>query len=128
MKIPRKRVIQAAGAAIGLWLGIGLAAPYVTVDRYARRLQHSIERALGRPVELGGVHFSLFKGPGFAVDYVTIYEDPAIGNEPVVYIQKTPGSGMEITPSIWSLLGGRFVIASIRLEGASINLAKSGPA
>ncbi len=35
---------------------------------------------------------------------------------------------MEIAPSIWSLLGGRFVIASIRLEGASINLAKSGPA
>ena len=126
--IPRKRVFQAAGVAVGLWLGIGLAAPYVTVDWYARRLQHSIERALGRRVELGGVHFSLFKGPGFAVDYVTVYEDPAIGNEPVVYIQKTSNSGMEITPSIWSLLGGRFVIASIRLEGASINLAKSGPA
>ena len=31
-------------------------------------------------------------------------------------------------PGFWALLGGRFVIASIRLEGASINLAKSGPA
>ena len=35
---------------------------------------------------------------------------------------------MEVAPSIWSLLGGRFVIASIRLDGASINLTKSGPA
>ena len=38
-----------------------------------------------------------------------------------------PGT-MEVAPSIWSLLGGTFVIASIRLEGASINLTKSGPA
>ena len=83
-------------------------------------------RALGRRVEIGKVHFSLFKGPGFSVDNVTIYEDPAIGMEPVVYIQE-PGS-MEVAPSIWSLLGGKFVIASIRLDGASINLTKSGPA
>ena len=33
----------------------------------------------GRRVELGGVHFSLFKGPGFTVDSVVIHEDPAIG-------------------------------------------------
>ena len=128
MTLRRKRVFQAAAAVVGLWLGVGIAAPYVTVDQYARRLQGSIERALGRRVELGGVHFSLFKGPGFAVDYVTIYEDPSIGNEPIVYVQKTDGSGMEVAPSIWSLLGGRFVISSIRLEGASINVAKSGPA
>jgi hypothetical protein len=60
------------------------------------------------------------------VDNVTIYEDPSIGMEPMVYIQE-PGS-MEVAPSIWSLLGGKFVIASIRLDGASINLTKSGPA
>ena len=35
---------------------------------------------------------------------------------------------LDVVPSIWSLLGGRFVIASIRLDGASINLTKSGPA
>ena len=44
--------------------------------------------------------------------------------EPVVYIQE-PGS-MEVAPSIWSLLGGRFVIASIRLDEASINLDQIG--
>jgi len=69
---------------------------------------------------------SILRAPGFSVDSVTIYEDPAIGIEPVVYIQE-PGS-MEVVPSIWSLLGGKFVIASIRLDGASINLTKSGPA
>src|SRR6185369_1240827 len=104
----------------------GFVAPAFTADQYGRRLQASLERALGRRVEIGKVRFSLFKGPGFSVDNVTIYEDPAIGMEPVVYIQE-PGS-MEVVPSIWSLLGGRFVVSSIRLDGASINLTKSGPA
>ncbi|HUP04927.1 MAG TPA: hypothetical protein VMU19_13115, partial [Bryobacteraceae bacterium] len=71
---------------------------------------------------------SLFKGPGFSVDSVVIHEDPSIGAEPVAYIEESSGAGLEVKPSLWSLLGGRFVVASISLDGASINLTKSGPA
>ena len=126
MKLHLGRLFKILGALLLLLLIAGFVAPEFTADQYGRRLQSSLERALGRRVELGKVHFNVFKGPGFSVDTVTIHEDPAIGMEPVVYIQE-PGS-MEVVPSIWSLLGGRFVIASIRLDGASINLAKSGPA
>jgi hypothetical protein len=119
-------VAKLAGAALALLLAAGLAAPYLSADRYGERLRGSLERALGRRVELGGVHFSLFQGPGFTVDSVTIHEDPAIGNEPVAYV-RAPGS-LAVAPRLWSLLGGRFVIDSISLDGASINLAKSGPA
>ncbi len=126
MKLSLGWLCKILGALLLLLLLAGFVAPKFTADRYGRRLQSSLERALGRRVEIGQVHFNLFKGPGFSVDSVTIHEDPAIGMEPVVYIQE-PGS-MEVVPSIWSLLGGRFVIASIRLDGASINLAKSGPA
>ena len=126
MKLRPGRLFQILGGLLLLLLIAGFVAPEFTVDQYGRRLQSSLERALGRRVEIGKVHFNLFKGPGFSVDSVTIYEDPAIGMEPVVYIQE-PGS-MDVAPSIWSLLGGRFVIASIRLDGASINLTKSGPA
>jgi len=52
-----------------------------------------------------------------------IHEDPSIGIEPIAYMDR-----MDVTPGFWALFGGKFVIASIRLEGASINLAKSGPA
>jgi hypothetical protein len=114
------------GAAILLVLVAGAVAPFFTLETYALRLQKSLSRSLGRPVELGPVHFSLFKGPGFSVDRVIIYEDPAIGLEPLAYIEE-PGS-LEVVPSFWSLLGGRFVISSIRLDEASINLTKSGPA
>ncbi|MBZ5584768.1 MAG: hypothetical protein LAQ30_21670 [Acidobacteriia bacterium] len=119
------RLVKLAGGALALLLVAGLVAPYLSADRYGARLRGSLERALGgnRRVELGAVHFSLFKGPGFAVDNVVIHEDPAIGSEPIAYV-----SSLDVAPSLWSLLGGRFVISSIRLEDAHINLAKSGPA
>jgi hypothetical protein len=126
MRIPVRRIVKAGFVGMLLVLIAGVLAPYVTLEKYAQRLQSSLTRALGRPVELGNVHFSLFKGPGFDVDRVIIYEDPAIGIEPVAYIEE-PGS-LEVVPSIWSLLGGKFVISSIRLNEASINLTKSGPA
>lgn len=129
MTIRPRFVLKLAGAGIGLLLLVGLAAPYVNADRYGERLRASLERALGgnRRVEIGTVHFSLFKGPGFSVDSVVIHEDPAIGAEPIAYIQESSGGGLAVAPRLWSLLGGRFVIASISLDGASINLAKSGP-
>jgi hypothetical protein len=126
MKIRLRTVLKLLGATVLLVLAVGIVAPFFTLEQYARRLQSSLARALGRPVELGNVHFSLFKGPGFSVDRVVIYEDPAIGMEPFAYIEE-PGS-LEVVPSIWSLLGGKFVISSIRLDEASINLTKSGPA
>ena len=130
MTIRPRLILMVAGAAAGLLLAAGLAAPYLSADRFGERLRSSLERALGgnRRVEIGKVHFSLFKGPGFSVDSVIIHEDPAIGQEPVAYIQDSSGGGLEVAPRLWSLLGGRFVIASISLDGASINLTKSGPA
>ena len=126
MKLRLGLLFKIAGGLLLLLLIAGFMAPAFTADQYGLRLQASLARALGRRVEIGKVRFNLFKGPGFSVDNVTIYEDPSIGMEPVVYIQE-PDS-MEVVPSIWSLLGGKFVIASIRLDGASINLTKSGPA
>jgi hypothetical protein len=122
----RKRILKIAGGALGVLLVAGLLVPYINADQYGQRLKWSVERALGRRVELGKVRFSLFSGPGFSVDSVKIFEDPTIGIEPIAYVQD-PGT-LEVVPSIWSLLGGKFVIASIRLDGASINLTKSGPA
>jgi hypothetical protein len=123
MKIRPGTVLKLAGAVLALLLVVGIVAPYLGADRYGERLRGSLERALGRRVEfLGPVRFSLFKGPGFSVENVVIHEDPSIGIEPMAYMDR-----IDVTPGFWSLLGGKFVIDSIRLEGASINLAKSGP-
>ena len=122
MKIRPRTVCKLLGAAVALWLVVGLGAPYVNATPYAERLRASLSRALGREVEFRQpVRFSLFQGPGFSAEDVVIHEDPPFGAEPIAYMDT-----LAVRPSIWSLLGGRFVIASIRLEGAHINLTKSG--
>ena len=70
------------------------------------------------------MRFNLFRGPGVSVERVIIHEDPSIGAEPIAYVE----GGMEVRPSFWSLLSGKLVIDSIRLEDASINLSKTGSA
>lgn len=119
-------LLKIAAAVIAAVLVAGLIAPYLAADQFGKRLQASLESALGRRVQLGKVRFNLFTGPGFSVSDVTIYEDPSIGSEPIAYLQD-PGS-LQVVPSFWALLAGRFEIGSIRLDGASINLSKTGPA
>jgi hypothetical protein len=128
MKIRPRAIFRLFGALLALLLVVGFGAPYLSAEKYAGRLRQSLTRALGREVEfLQPVRFNLFKGPGLSVGEgrsavaVVIHEDPSIGSEPIAYVE-----AMEVRPSIWSLLGGRFVVASIRLEGATINLTKSG--
>ncbi|HEY1242669.1 MAG TPA: hypothetical protein VGF16_19040 [Bryobacteraceae bacterium] len=126
MRIRWRLLLKLLGLGIILIMAAGLIAPFLTADQFGKRLQASLEGALGRRVKFGKVHYNLFTGPGFSVSDVTIYEDPAIGAEPIAYIQD-PGS-LQVVPSLWALLRGHFEIASIRLDGASLNLSKSGPA
>ena len=109
---------------LAVLLAAGIAAPYLSGNRFAPRIQAALESALGRKVELGAIHFSLFAGPGFSVDNVVIHENPAIGIEPIAYV-----GSLEAVPrltSIFGIFGGRLEFASIRLDDASINVAKTG--
>ena len=103
-----------------LVVGAGIAAPHFRADRYAGRIRASLERALGRAVEIGEVRYTFFSGPGFTVDRVVIHENPEIGIEPFAY------GTVVARPRLLPLLAGRLEFASIRLEDASINLVKSG--
>ena len=124
MKVRAATVFKLAGVVVAGVVIAGIVVPYINTGSYGERLRGALERALGRRVEFRGpVRFSLFSGPGFSVEDVVIHEDPSIGLEPIAYMDT-----MTVRPSLWSLAGGRFVIASLKLDGASINLAKSGPA
>src|SRR5262249_31664425 len=114
----KRRLLKTLVTLTTLLLAVTIAAPYINVDTYGKRLQASLGRALGRRVELGKVQLSLWKGPRLTVASVTVYEDPLIGLEPMAYVQDT--GGVEVVPDLWALLRGRFVISSIRLSEASI--------
>jgi len=121
MKRAVKRAAKALSLAAGALLAVGIAAPYLSGDAFAVRIRTALEGALSRKVELGAVHFSLFNGPGFSVDNVVIHENPAIGIEPIAYV-----GSLAAVPRLGSLFGGRLEFASIRLDDASINVAKTG--
>jgi hypothetical protein len=117
-----KILLKSAGAVLALYALGSLAAPQISADSYGQRLRASLERALGRKVEIRGpLRFSLFRGPSLSAEDVVIHEDPSIGFEPAAYMDS-----VTVRPSLWALVRGRFVIASIRLEDATLNLAKSG--
>jgi hypothetical protein len=116
-----KRTAKWLAIAAGAVMGVGILAPYLNGNPFRPRIQSALERALGRKVDLGAVHFSLFAGPGFSVDNVVIHEYPAIDLEPVAYV-----GSLSAVPRLASLFTGHLEFASIRLEDASINVAKTG--
>ena len=124
MKRTVKRAAKWLSIAMAVLLMAGIAAPYLSGNRFAPCIRAALESALGRKVELGAIHFSLFAGPGFSVDNVVIHENPAIGIEPIAYV-----GSLEAVPRltlIFGIFGGRLEFASIRLDDASINVAKTG--
>jgi hypothetical protein len=124
VRIRLSTILKLALALLAAFVGLALAAPHISAASYGERLRASLERALGRKVEIRGpVRFSLFPNPGLSASDVVIHEDPSIGFEPIAYVDP-----LTVRPSLWPLLSGRFVIASIRLDDATITLTKSSPA
>src|SRR6266567_4769167 len=116
----RTKAWRALGAAVLLLAALVAAAPHFRADRFRPRIQDSLERALGRKVEIGQVSFSLLTGPAFSVERVVIHDHPAIGIEPLAYVNL-----LTARLSLWSLLRGRVEFSSVVLDDASINLVKA---
>src|SRR5580704_6966053 len=106
--------------ALLLILAAGFAAPHFEIDFFRPRIARALERGLGRPVEVGKVHFNLFTGPGFTVDDVTIHEDERAGIEPFAYVGR-----LDARVQLLSLFQHRLEFSSLRLDEASINLVKT---
>ena len=111
----RRRILGAVAAVLLL----SLVAPFIPADHYLEPTRTALERALGRKVEISSLRFRLLPQPGFTVSNVTIGEDPAIGPEPVAYVNT-----LRAIPRITALLAGRLEFASVDLEEASLNLTR----
>jgi hypothetical protein len=119
MRLRRKTVFSLLAAAAAVVLAVGLIAPRLDANRFGARVEGSLREALGRRVKIGKVRLDLFSGPGFSVDNVVVYEDPAAGAEPCAYIDE-----LEAAVSFKSFWTGRLEFSSLRLNGAHINLAR----
>jgi len=91
------------------------------VNALRSRISGSIGRALGRRVELDNVRLRFFPRPGFDLEGLVIYDDPAFSAEPMIRAQDVSAA-----IRLRSLLRGRLEIATLSASEPSINLVRSG--
>jgi hypothetical protein len=90
-------------------------------SRLKARIANSLSQAVARPVEIGSVHLRFLPRPGFDLENVVLYEDPAFGAEPML---RAP----EVTAVVrlTSLVRGRLDISRLELTEPSLNLVRRG--
>ena len=110
-------------ALLGCALLYGFAVlygPSVTATRYEGDLKRELERVLGRPVELRDVRYSFYPSPGLSAKDLVIHESPAFGIEPLAYVGE-----IRVGVRWLALLTGRLECSSVRLDDASLNVART---
>ncbi|MGO9404303.1 MAG: AsmA family protein [Terriglobales bacterium] len=116
MKFLRSKRGAAAVAALVLVLFLFRPAVY----KLRNRISSSIGSAVGRKVALDNVRIHLLPRPGFDLEGLVIYDDPAFSAEPMIRAQ-------EVSAAIRfsSLLRGRLEIATLSATEPSINLVRT---
>src|SRR5271165_5917419 len=108
----KRRIIAAAALIV---LALFLLRP--GASRLKSRIASSISSAVGRPVEIGSVHLRLLPRPGFNLENLVVYDDPAFGAEPMLRAGEVTAE-LRLT----SLLRGRLEIARLEMTEPSLNL------
>jgi hypothetical protein len=88
-------------------------------SRLKARIAGSISAAVARPVEIGSVHIRLLPRPGFDLENLVVYDDPAFGAEPMLRAGQVTAD-LRLT----SLVRGRLELARLDLTEPSLNLVR----
>ena len=114
------KVLKAVAVLFLLVVVAGIGAPYFGADYFRTRIEHALESALGRKVEIDETHYNLFTGPGFTIDKVIIAEDPRVGIEPFAQVPQ-----LDARIDLLTLLTGKLEFSSLRLVEPEINFARA---
>ena len=117
--LPIRRITLAASIAACLLTVVGIVAPFIDGSGYSASIQKAIEATLGRTVQFESIHFTLFAGPGFVLEGVTISEDRRFGAEPFAYVPE-----LQARVRLDKLLFGHIQLSSLRLLEPSLNFVK----
>ena len=111
--------IALTGLAI-LTIAAWFVPTFLGTERFRRRLEAGLERALRRPVTFSSASLRLLPRPAFMVENAVVHEDPAFGAEPFVRVDR-------ITCDLrWrSLWRSQLDFARLRLEHPSVNVVRN---
>lgn len=121
MKFPRSSFLRSRrriATIAALLLILFLFRPGIYQLR--NRIAGSIGNALGRRVELDNVRLRLLPRPGFDLEGLVIYDDPAFSAEPMIR-----ADAVSAAIRIRSLFRGRLEIATLSANEPSINLVRN---
>jgi len=90
------------------------------VHQLRNRIATSIGSALGRRVAIDNVRFRILPRPGFDLEGLVIYDDPAFSAEPMIRSQDVIAA-----IRLRSLLRGRLEIATLSASEPSINIVRN---
>jgi AsmA family len=90
------------------------------VYRLRNRISTSIASAIGRRVSIDNVRFHVLPRPGFDLEGLVIYDDPAFSAEPMIRAQDVFAA-----IRLRSLLYGRLEISALSANEPSINLVRN---
>jgi hypothetical protein len=107
-------------ALVLLTIAAWLVPTFLSANRFRRRLEAGLERALQRPVTFNSASFRLLPRPGFAVENAVVYEDPAFGPEPFARVDR-----IECDLRWRSLWHSRLDFFRLRLERPSLNIVRN---
>jgi uncharacterized protein involved in outer membrane biogenesis len=92
----------------------------ISISRYQSQITRLMAASLGKPVRLSSVEMRLLPRPGFVLSDLTVEDDPAYGNEPVLHANTVVAS-IRLLP-LWR---GRLEIGSVKVDEASLNLVRA---
>lgn len=108
------KVIPGLLAAFAL---AAIVAPRIRIDSFRDHVRWSLERSLGRRVDINNVRMSLFPRPGFTMEDVIIHEEPGYGIEPFVHVLQ-----LEARLGLSTLWTRHLEFSHLRLDEPSVNL------
>ncbi|MGI4853131.1 MAG: AsmA family protein [Janthinobacterium lividum] len=114
----RRRVLLGLIALLCLLLLVVLP-PYLSINRYQRRVASAISGALGRPVHFDNITLHLLPIPGLTIANFVVSENPDFGYEPVLR-----ANSVEARLRVSSLWRRRIEVSRISLDSPSINLVR----
>jgi hypothetical protein len=93
--------------------------PYISMNRYQRRVTTAIGGALGRPVHFDRISLHILPLPGLTIENFVVTESPEFGSEPVLR-----ANVVEARVRLASLWRRRIEVSHISLDAPSINLVR----
>lgn len=113
------RIVLGLLLALVLFGAAAWYAPQVEATAWREPLRAELSRALGREVTLRDVRYMLIPFPGLAASDLVIPDDHAYGLEPLAYVTE-----LQVGMRWLALARGRIEISSVRMNEASVNLAR----